>query len=170
MAQVARERFARRNEEEELRKAFDRLDSTGDGKIDAEELFSLFKWLNHKTSKFEVEDIIWEVDDDGDKCINWLEFQAMYRRCRNDSSGFEPRRLFNVVEFLMTDKDANGTVSVEEVAQILYLRSGKGLLDSQFEEIFGTTDTISAPELNFTEYLRSLELSRKKERATCLSR
>mmetsp|Transcript_14370 Transcript_14370/g.62392 ORF Transcript_14370/g.62392 Transcript_14370/m.62392 type:complete len:87 (+) Transcript_14370:162-422(+) len=51
MAQVARERFARRNEEEELRKAFDRLDSTGDGKIDAEELFSLFKWLNHKTSK-----------------------------------------------------------------------------------------------------------------------
>mmetsp|Transcript_6627 Transcript_6627/g.26987 ORF Transcript_6627/g.26987 Transcript_6627/m.26987 type:complete len:107 (+) Transcript_6627:227-547(+) len=87
MAQVARERFARRNEEEELRKAFERLDSTGDGKIDAEELFSLFKWLNHKTSKFEVEDIIWEVDDDGDKCINWLEFQAMYRRCRNDSSG-----------------------------------------------------------------------------------
>mmetsp|Transcript_6624 Transcript_6624/g.26982 ORF Transcript_6624/g.26982 Transcript_6624/m.26982 type:complete len:88 (+) Transcript_6624:227-490(+) len=51
MAQVARERFARRNEEEELRKAFERLDSTGDGKIDAEELFSLFKWLNHKTSK-----------------------------------------------------------------------------------------------------------------------
>mmetsp|Transcript_6623 Transcript_6623/g.26981 ORF Transcript_6623/g.26981 Transcript_6623/m.26981 type:complete len:86 (+) Transcript_6623:692-949(+) len=38
----------------------------------------------------------------------------------------------------MTDKDANGTVSVEEVAQILYLRTGKGLLDSQFEEIFGT--------------------------------
>ena len=91
----------------------------------------------------------------------------------------------------MTEKDANGTVSVEEVAQILYLRSGKGLLDSvlifvglalvpvlshfqhfmqQFEEIFGTTDTISAPDLNFTEYLRSLELSRKKERATCLSR
>ena len=91
----------------------------------------------------------------------------------------------------MTDKDANATVSVQEVAQILYLRSGKGLLDSvlifvglalvpvlshfhhfvqQFEEIFGTTDTISAPELNFTEYLRSLELSRKKERATCLSR
>jgi len=58
-----------------------------DGKIDAEELFSLFKWLNHKTSKFEVEDVIWEVDDDGDKCINWPEFQAMYRRCRNDSSG-----------------------------------------------------------------------------------
>mmetsp|Transcript_14372 Transcript_14372/g.62396 ORF Transcript_14372/g.62396 Transcript_14372/m.62396 type:complete len:90 (+) Transcript_14372:226-495(+) len=47
----SQERFARRNEEEELRKAFDRLDSTGDGKIDAEELFSLFKWLNHKTSK-----------------------------------------------------------------------------------------------------------------------
>ena len=120
----SQERFARKNEEAELRKALERLDSKGyfilastcvtrvvipafrDGKIDAEELFSLFKWLNHKTSKvrelfnfktcptiprnlsqFEVEDVIWEVDDDGDKCINWLEFQAMYRRCRNDSSG-----------------------------------------------------------------------------------
>ena len=89
----------------------------------------------------------------------------------------------------MTDKDANGTVSVEEVAQILYLRSGKGLLDSvlifvglallpvlsHFHRVqqlrkFGTTDRSATPELNFTEYLRSLELSREKERATCLSR
>ncbi len=45
-------------------------------------------------------------------------------------TGYEPRRLFNVVEFLMNDKDANGTVSVEEAMQILFLRSGRGLLDS----------------------------------------
>jgi len=82
------------------------LCTSRDGKIDAEELFRLFQRLDHKASKvrdifisylsnsnpqgltqFEVEDIIWEVDDDGDKCINWTEFQAMYRRCRNDRSG-----------------------------------------------------------------------------------
>lgn len=44
--------------------------------------------------------------------------------------GYEPRRLFNVVEFLMNDKDDSGSVSVEEAMQILYLRFGKGLLDS----------------------------------------
>ena len=47
-------------------------------------------------------------------------------------TGYEPRRLFNVVEFLMNDKDANGTVSVEEAMQILFLRSGRGLLDSYY--------------------------------------
>jgi len=139
------------------------LCTSRDGKIDAEELFRLFQRLDHKASKFEVEDIIWEVDDDGDKCINWTEFQAMYRRCRNDRSGYEPRRLFNVVEFLMNDKDANGTVSVEEAMQILFLRSGRGLLDSQLEEIFGTADTNSNSDLSLTGFLNSLEMSHKKQ-------
>ena len=31
--------------------------------------------------------MIWEVDDDCDKCVNWPEFQAMYHRCRNDKTG-----------------------------------------------------------------------------------
>ena len=66
--------------------------------------------------------MIWEVDDDCDKCVNWPEFQAMYHRCRNDKTGYEPRRLYNVVEFLVNDKDDSGSVSVEEATQILYLR------------------------------------------------
>jgi hypothetical protein len=45
-------------------------------------------------------------------------------------AGYEPRRLFNVVEFLMNDKDDNGSVSVEEAMQILYLRHGRSLLDT----------------------------------------
>ena len=48
----------------------------------------------------------------------------------NCSAGYEPRRLFNVVEFLMNDKDDNGSVSVEEAMQILYLRHGRSLLDT----------------------------------------
>ena len=103
----------------------------------------------------EIEDMIWEVDDDCDMCVNWPEFQTMYNRCRQDKTGktptfgrvldlilllityagYEPRRLFNVVEFLMNDKDDSGTVSIEEVMQILYLRFGKGLLDSVSPEL-----------------------------------
>ena len=64
----------------------------------------------------------------------------MYHRCRNDKSGYEPRRLFNVVEFLMNDKDESGKVSVEEAMQILFLRYGRQKLDNMLEEIFGTSD------------------------------
>ena len=44
-------------------------------------------------------------------------------------AGFEPRRLYNVVEFIMNDKDSGGTVSVEEVMGILFLRFGKEQLN-----------------------------------------
>lgn len=47
-------------------------------------------------------------------------------------SGYEPRRLFNIVEFMMNDRDGSGSVSVEEAMQILYLRFGKGLLDTKY--------------------------------------
>ena len=113
----------------------------------------------------EIEDMIWEVDEDCDQGLNWAEFQAMYHRCNNDKTGgqhaalacqagnkstldlkvelyagYEPRRLFNVVQFVMNDKEGSGNVSLEGAMQILYLRYGRGLLDAQLEEIFGTSD------------------------------
>lgn len=164
MAQAAaRERFARKNEAEDLRRAFEHLDAKGDGKIDAEELEQVFKQLTHKCKKADIEDMIWEVDDDCDKAVSWAEFQAMFTRCRNDKSGYEPRRLYNVVEFLMNDKDDSGAVSVEEVMGILYLRYGRQLLDSQLEDIFGTSDTNTGRELSLTEFLHSLNLSQVKQ-------
>lgn len=177
MAQDARERFAKKNEAEDLRRAFDKLDTKGDGKIDAQELREVLLLLRHETKKSEVEDIIWEVDDDSDKCVSWSEFQAMCHRCRVDQTGtvrgdisarssisssfsrriagYEPRRLFNIVEFIMNDRDGSGSVSVEEATQILYLRFGNGLLDKRLEDIFGTSDTNSTKDLSLTEFLKS---------------
>ena len=133
-------------------------------------------------SQSDIEDMIWEVDDDSDKAVTWPEFQSMFARCRNDKTGecssrplrvfsntearpgYEPRRLYNVAEFLMNDKDGGGTVSVEEVMQILFLRYGRQLLDSQLEEIFGTSDTNSGTrDLSLTEFLASLNTSQSKQ-------
>ena len=35
--------------------------------------------------------------------MNWEEFKVMFYRVRQDKSGWEPRRLFTVVEFMMRD-------------------------------------------------------------------
>ena len=99
-------------------------------------------------------------------------------------SGYEPRRLFNIVEFMMNDRDGSGSVSVEEAMQILYLRFGKGLLYTvifkiveslplhhlillcfaqQLEEIFGTSDTNSTKDLSLTEFLQSVTTSHVKQ-------
>ena len=44
---------------------------------------------------------------------------------------------------------------MEEATQILYLRHGRQLLDSQLEEIFGTSDQ-NSKDLSLTEFLHSL--------------
>ena len=35
----------------------------------------------------EVEDLIWEVDEDCDQTVSWKEFQTMYQRCNTDTAG-----------------------------------------------------------------------------------
>jgi len=45
--------------------------------------------------------MIWEVDENLDGRVNSYEFNLMYRRCRHDTTGLEPRNLYNLVQFLM---------------------------------------------------------------------
>ena len=113
--------------------------------------------------KGEVEDMIWEVDEDCDGAVDWNEFQAMYHRCRSDRVGREPRRLFNLTEFVMNDKSFSGRVSLEEAMQILYLRYGRDLMDAQLEDIFGTSDLNSGKTLRLTEFLDSLHANQVRQ-------
>ena len=58
-----------------------------------------------------------EIDDDLDKLVSKEEFEKMYKRCISDQIGLEPRKLYNLVVFLMYDKDEKditGKVTVED--------------------------------------------------------
>ncbi len=78
-----------------------------------------------------------EVDDDLDGYVSKEEFLTMYKRCISDETGLEPRKLFNLVQFLMYDKKFKGRVTVEETLQILYVRYGRERLDDEIRAIFG---------------------------------
>mmetsp|Transcript_34788 Transcript_34788/g.78583 ORF Transcript_34788/g.78583 Transcript_34788/m.78583 type:complete len:171 (+) Transcript_34788:302-814(+) len=77
----------------------------------------------------EVEDIIWETDEDGDGLIDWENFVLLYGRARCDKKSKEPRRLFNLIDFMMCDKDAGGTIDEDECLEILYRRYGKRAME-----------------------------------------
>ena len=81
----------------------------------------------------------------------------------NSCAGSEPRGFFNVVQFIMNDREGLSRVSLEEAMQILYLRFGRQLLDSQLEEIFGTSDLNSGKTLTLTEFLQSLHIHQVKQ-------
>ena len=120
--------------------------SQKDGKIDVQELTQAYKvnipsccsnspprrqnlgYHPRKRTEYglsEVEDIIWEVDEDANGWIDWDNFVQLYVRCRKDRTGQEPTRLYNLIEFMVCDKDGGGTMSEDECMEILYHRYGK---------------------------------------------
>lgn len=60
-AKKSRELYNESQELESLQRVFERLDKNGDKKVDSEELYDCIKYLGHKCSKKEVQDMIWEV-------------------------------------------------------------------------------------------------------------
>ena len=112
-----------------------------------------------RSTRAEVKEFIWEVDDDLDGSISRDEFDIMYKRCISDETGLEPRRFFNLVQFLMYDKEFKGRVTVEETLQILYVRHGREKLDQELKEIFGDdekTEDGQEKEISYGEYVEKV--------------
>ena len=105
-----------------------------------------------KCKRTDIEDMIWEVDEDCDRMINWEEFKAMFYRVRHDKTGGGARRLFNVVEFMMHDKDQSGNIDMDECMEILFRRFGKEQLEARVNE-FLNNDEDDDKEISFAEFL-----------------
>ena len=134
-------------EQDELNRVFEYLSqqdknkTENTDKIGAMDIAKTLLFLGCRPTKAEVELIIWEVDDDLDGFVSKQEFMTMYKRCISDHADLEPRKLFNLVQFLMYDKTLKGRVTVEETLQILYVRHGRVMLNHEIQAIFGEDDT-----------------------------
>ena len=148
---------------ESLRRVFEQLDKTKQGKIGFKELNDQLIKLDYRAKRVEVEDMIWEVDEDCDHCVSWDEFKLMFHRCRNDRTGLEPRKLFNVVEFMMHDKDSSGTIDMDECMEILFRRFGKDQLEERTNEFF-KHDTDGDNAISFAEFQKQMAAIRPKRR------
>merc|ERR1712151_662715 len=111
-------------------------DTKKDDKLCCQEISDALSKLGHKVPREQIELWIWEVDDDLDNMVGYDEFFTMYQRCISDSTGLEPRNLFNLVQFMMYDREFTGKISVENTLQILFVRHGRGELDAEIAQIF----------------------------------
>jgi len=130
-----------RTELESMKRVFERLDKKNDGKIDRDEIEQQLDLLGYKPKRktdfgtSEVEDMIWEVDDDCDGKIDWDNFVHLYTRCRRDKTGCEPNRLYNLIEFMINDKDGGGTINEDEMMEVLFHRYGKDVMQRVTDEV-----------------------------------
>jgi len=115
-----------------------------------------------------------EVDDDLDGFVSKQEFETMYKRCISDNLDLEPRQLYNLVTFLMYDKDFRGRVTIEETLQILFVRHGRKNLDEEIKAIFGeeerNKDTSEEQSITYEEYVSKITRRALNKQAAMLGK
>ena len=71
------------------------------------------------------------------------------------------RRRFNLVEFMMHDKDCGGTIDVDECMEILFRRFGKDALEAKVND-FMSNDEDKDQTISFSEFLN---MDRRNDKA-----
>jgi len=135
----------------EFREAFDMFDKDRDGSITAKELTNVMKSLNHQTSDLEIQEMINEVDIDGNGKIDFEEFVSlMNRRTKETDTEEEVINAFRVF-----DKDQNDTISSTELRHIM-TTIGDKLTDEEVDEMIREADIDGDGYINYVEFVRMM--------------
>ena len=156
-----RREFKEAQELESLRRAFKRIDKSGDGHIDVNELLNEMKFLGYSLKEREASLWIWEVDDDADGQVDWEEFRTTFYRVRDDQTGCEPRKFFNMIEFVMYDKNMSGSIDLDECMSLLYGRYGKAMVEEVSSEL-GPDEVAAEKMVSFTRFVNLQSAASKK--------
>ena len=81
---------------DELNRELQAIESRLEKKVSCGDVMEMLKFLNQKATKKEVEEMIWEVDENLDGFLDWAEFRLMFNRNITDRTGLEPSRMVNI--------------------------------------------------------------------------
>ena len=139
-------------------------------KFSKKALRKVIRTLCHEFAKDELDNMIWEMDENLDGYISEKEFINMYKKCISDEKEEEGKKLFYLVQFLMYDKDEKHEITVEDTLEILCARNPNNVdacLDSIFDieqkDEKGKVRKVKRETISFLEYAQRMhELSMKK--------
>jgi len=110
-----------------------------DADISPADMYETLKSLGLSVSREDVEDMVWEIDENLDGRVNWGEFKKMYQHNLkySDSSSVVPQGfvLFNAVQFMMIDKDFSGSITIEEATDVLKSRHSSQNAEEQLRAL-----------------------------------
>ena len=143
----------------DLKESFDSFDSSGDGRIGADELYGMFKKLGKNLTRSQIREVMREVDADGSGEIEFeelciLEIKMARSRPRADLIDYQDYLDSKTIQrleeaFDRLDVDSRGYVSVFEMRGLLEAQGCKSTED-EIDEIIGELD--SGGELDFASF------------------
>jgi len=135
----------------EYEEAFKLFDRNGDDNITSSELGTVMRSLGLNPTDPELQDMIDEVDIDGDGTIDFKEFLAMMSRKLTSSDAEEEIK----EAFRVFDKDGNGYINATELRHIM-LNLGERLTLEEVDEMIKEADTDGDGTINYEEFVKLL--------------
>lgn len=164
---ISKKNYKNKDEEESSSK---KTNSSQKKKFSQKALRKIIRKLCNEFAKDELDNMIWEVDENLDGYISEDEFENMYKKCITDENEEESKKLFYLTQFLMYDKDQKHEITVEDTLEILCARHQNNV-DQVLDAIFdiekvdekGKKRKIKRETISFLEYAQRMhELSMKK--------
>ena len=133
----------------EFREAFTLFDKDADGFITTEELGNVMRSLGQNPTEAQLEDMISELDVDGNGSLDFPEFLTMLnRRTRTNEDSEEEL----VEAFKVFDVDGSGFIQPADL-RVIKARLGEILSDEEIDQMIRSADVDGDGQLNLEEFI-----------------
>ena len=148
--EMAKKKFSE-EERNQLKQAFALFDLDGNGFITNDELGTVLRKMGQEPTDEEIEQMIHEIDEDGDGTIDFDEFcELMENRMSNDNSEADIIEVFKVF-----DEDGSGNISGKELAHILS-NLDEPLTPAEVQWIVNEADVDGDGTISFAEFKKMM--------------
>lgn len=136
----------------ELKEAFSLFDQDGDGNITAKELGVVMRSLGQDPTEAELQDMINDVDTDGNGTIDLAEFISMMaRKLKDDDARKEIKEAFRVF-----DRNGDGLISSAEL-RLALASLGEHVSEKEAEDMIRDADTNGDGYVDYEEFVKMMD-------------